>query len=144
MHSKDFHLSLTGFNDLEQINPTSGYLEYWPLTTNTHSLLGKGPQKYASTVFCGLTGRSVILVGSGWWVSVATWQLKLVLMIFLMHLFMWGDQYIFLMSSVVFEMPKCSCLWVMVIILSHSDSGGMILFSLWRMPSDITFSAFLL
>lgn len=66
-------LDLHCFND-----STSGYLEYWSVTvtTITYSLLGKGPQKPASTVSHGLSGNAAILAGSVWCVSVAIWQLK--------------------------------------------------------------------
>ena len=112
--------SLHLLTEVDLRNSLSGYLEYWSVTTNTYSLLGNGPQKSASTVSQILSGRVVIFAGS------VTWRLKHVLTIFSILLFIPGNQYFFRISSLVFVMPGCPCLCAIVMILSLSDSAGMI------------------
>ena len=58
-----------------------------------------------------------------------------------MQEFMVGNQYFRRSISLVLLMPKCPCLWAIRIMLSLSDSGGMILSTLRINPSAMYSSA---
>ena len=103
--------------------------------TSAYSLLGNGPQKSISTVSQGLSGSFIILAGSVCCVFVAIWQSKQVLTTVSMREFIAGNQYFRRSISLVLLLPKCPCLWAISIILSLSDSGGMILSILRISPS---------
>ena len=132
---------LTTSSDVDLVNSTSGYLEYWSVITRAYSPLGKGPQKSASIVAHGLVGSCVILGGSVWWVFVAIWHSKQRFTESSMRMFMPGHQYLCLIISFVFDRPRCPCLWAMRTMRSLRFSGGMILFSLKMTSSDSYSSA---
>ena len=106
--------------------------------TSAYSLLGNGPQKSVSQ---GLSGSFIILAGSVCCVFVAIWQSKQVLTTASMREFIMGNQYFRRSISLVLLILKCPCLWAIWVILSLSDSGGMILLVLRISPSAMYSSA---
>ena len=108
--------------------------------TSAYSLLGNGPQKSISRVSQGLSGSFVIVAGSVCCVFVAIWQSKQVLTTVSMPLFMAANQYFRRNITLVLLIPRCPCLWAIWIILSLSDSGGIIL-SILRISLSAMYSS---
>jgi hypothetical protein len=58
-----FNFFVTGIMDVDVTISTSGYREYWSVSTSAYLWLGSGPQKSASTTSHGRSGNSVIFAG---------------------------------------------------------------------------------